>query len=379
MSERKKAEPPLQQAPGADARSATRRYCRMHPRKQRIFPPGVIPRREALINLLGNKWVNGTVLHYYFFDKETDGEVVRYTDGTSEFVTWKGAETQKQAVRDAFNKWRDAGIGVSFEEISDASEAEVRIGFMKGDGSWSWLGRDILNHSSPTERTMNIGWDIANDIDTAIHEIGHTLGFPHEHQNPKAGIEWNEEAVYAKLAEEPNEWDRETTFWNIIRKLPANEVEGTTWDPNSIMHYPFEKGLIKKPVAFANGLTPKGGLSEKDIQWAIGLYPKEHAPKAQLVPAQSVPLRLAPGEQLNLNVEPADTRQYTFRTFGASDTVMVLFEDQGGTLRYVTADDDSGEDRNAEFRTKLFKGKRYVLRVRLYYSDRPGETAVMMW
>jgi hypothetical protein len=58
---------------------------------------------------------------------------------------------------------------------------------------------------------------------------------------------------------------------------------------------------------------------------------------------------------------------------------MVLFEDAGGALRYVTADDDCGEDRNARFRVKLVKGHRYVLRFRLYFSDRPAETAVMMW
>ncbi|WP_265939207.1 M12 family metallopeptidase [Bacillus thuringiensis] len=45
---------------------------------------------------------------------------------------------------------------------------------------------------------MNFGWYITrnpSEIDTAIHEIGHTLGFPHEHQNTKSGIEWDEEAV----------------------------------------------------------------------------------------------------------------------------------------------------------------------------------------
>jgi hypothetical protein len=41
--------------------------------------------------------------------------------------------------------------------------------------------------------------------------------------------------------------------------------------------------------------------------------------------------------------------------------------------------DDSGEDTNAYFRYKLIKGRKYVLRIRLYYSDRPGQTAVMMW
>jgi hypothetical protein len=57
----------------------------------------------------------------------------------------------------------------------------------------------------------------------------------------------------------------------------------------------------------------------------------------------------------------------------------VLFEDDAGTLRYRAGDDDSGEDRNAKLRVKLFQGRRYILRVRLYYADRSGETAVMMW
>lgn len=77
-------------------------------------------------------------------------------------------------------------------------------------------------------------------------------------------------------------------------------------------------------------------------------------------------------------VRPPETRQYDFRTFGASDTVMALFEDVNGALRYLTGDDDSGEERNASFRVKLFKEKEYVLRIRLNYSQ-SGETAVMMW
>ncbi|WP_374089487.1 hypothetical protein [Methylomicrobium lacus] len=62
---------------------------------------------------------------------------------------------------------------------------------------------------------MNFGWNLteaASEIDTAIHEIGHTLGFPHEHQNPNSGIAWDEEAVYHSLAQPPNSWSREVTF-----------------------------------------------------------------------------------------------------------------------------------------------------------------------
>ena len=38
-----------------------------------------------------------------------------------------------------------------------------------------------------------------------------------------------------------------------------------------------------------------------------------------------------------------------------------------------------GEDRNATLQLKLFQGREYVVRVRLYFSQGSGETAVMMW
>lgn len=357
-------------------------YCALHETTPRVFAPGVASERQRLINLLGNKWVSGTILRYYFFDKDTDGQNIQFTNGATEWVTWIGGEGQKSVVRRAFEAWESVGIGIRFQEVTDREEAEIRIGFMRGDGAWSWLGREILDHG-PNERTMNFGWDLTRpgEIDTAIHEIGHTLGFPHEHQNPKAGIIWDEEAVYEALAQPPNNWDRQTTFWNIIRKLPSNEVEGTNWDPDSIMHYPFEKGLIKKPEDYnLNGLRPAGGLSAKDKSWAKALYPP--LPDAQpetLKPSQSVLLQLSAGEQRNFSVVPQETRYYNFQTFGTSDSVMVLFEEENGELQYRTGDDDSGQDNNAYFQIKLIKGRKYVLRLRLYYSDRPGETAVMVW
>ena len=55
-------------------------------------------------------------------------------------------------------------------------------------------------------------------------------------------------------------------------------------------------------------------------------------------------------------IRPDATRKYEIRTFGTSDTVMVLFEDENGELRYLAGDDDSGEDYNAHLQVKLLKG-----------------------
>jgi hypothetical protein len=361
------------------AAPAERRYCSLPVTPPRVFSRDVNPRRASLILRSDRKWVNGTVLRYFFFNRTTDGERVFFEDGTSTFVTWSGPESQKEVVRKAFQKWKSLGIGLEFKEVQARDEAEVRIGFMSGDGSWSFIGRDILT-AGAGRRTMNFGWDIAVEPDTALHEIGHTLGFPHEHQNPNAGIIWDEEAVYAALAKPPNRWDRTKTFNNIISKIDPDTVQGSNWDPDSIMHYPFEAGLIREPAQYRQGLSPAGGLSGRDLTWAKTFYPPLEPKKdTVLEPFKSVPLRLADGEQRNFVIEPAATRYYQIATFGISDTVIVLFEDQAGELRYRAGDDDSGTDFNAFLRVRLTKGRRYVLRVRLYYADRPGETAVMLW
>ncbi len=323
------------------------------------------------------------MLRYYFFDKETDGQKIVFDNGTEEWRTWTTNEQEKDIVRKAFAKWKSVGIGLEFKEAGVRDEAEMRIGFMKEDGSWSYIGREILKYGRD-ERTMNFGWDLTRDpreIDTAVHEIGHTLGFPHEHQNPNAGIVWDEEAVYRTLAQKPNYWNRETTYYNIIKKIEPDTIQGSNWDPNSIMHYPFEPGLIKEPKQYYNnGLFPEGGLSLRDKMWVQKFYPAlKKQDYTELKPFQSTDLAVEAGQQKDFIFEPPATKAYDMRTFGKSDSVMVLFEEVNGELRYVTASDDSGEDRNAAIQVKLFKGRKYILRVRVYYLERSGEVAVMVW
>jgi hypothetical protein len=357
------------------------RYCQMKPAAPRVFGPEVSSARESLILTSGTKWVNGTILHYYFFERDTDGANVVLENGTTEWRPWTTTDAEKDVVRRAFAAWKNLGIGLEFQEVPSRTEAEIRIGFMRGDGAWSYVGREVLRQGS-NQRTMNFGWDLtagAPDLDTAIHEIGHTLGFPHEHQNPNSGIVWNEQAVYDDLAGPPNFWRREDTYHNIIRKIPADTVQGSAWDPNSIMHYPFGPGLIDRPVHYRNGLSPRGGLSARDAAWVKTFYPPlAPASFRSLTPLVSVPLAALPGDQTNFIVEPEATREYEFRTFGESDAVMVLFEEDQGGFRFLAGDDDSGATRNTTLRVKLLTGHKYLLRVRVYYS-RSSEIAVMMF
>ncbi len=357
-----------------------RRYCSQPIVPEPVFAAGMNPYRLRDILMMRHKWTNFTKIRYYFFDRASDRSLLRFSDGSQRHRTWVGSKAQEDAVRAGFEIWKSVGIGLEFEEVSSREEADVRIGFLQDNRSWSYLGRQVLNITDKNERTMNFGWDITGD-DTAIHEIGHTLGLPHEHQNPNAGIIWDEEAVYADFGSPPNNWDRETTFHNIIRKIPADDVQGSSWDANSIMHYSFKAGLIKRPTKYrTENLSPSPGLSTRDETWVKSFYPGgDSVPTDRLIPMVSVPMHVRSGEQKDFLIEPDTTRYYEIQTFGTSDTVMVLSQDVGGDVRYVTADDDSGQDHNARLRVKLFRGDRYLLRIRLYWTKATGDTAVMMY
>ena len=334
----------------------------------RQLDDNIDPNRESLIRYVEKKWVNHTVLHYHFLDAPD---------------AWQGDESQKQIVRESFAAWKALGIGLEFREVGASADAEIRIAFEPG-GSWSYVGRDAIDLiSNHNDRTMNFGWNLTTSYgrDTALHEIGHALGFPHEHQNPNAGIVWDEEAVYSYFNGPPNNWNRDKAYHNVIRKISPTAVRGSQWDKDSIMHYQFPAGLIVTPEQYQNQpLIPAAGLSDMDIDEVRYFYPGETEPQIpELKPYLSQLVQIDPGEQLDFLIQPIVSRKYTMQTFGDLDTVMVLFEDVDGEPVYLAGDDDSGTNFNAQIEMRLMRGRTYYLRLRLYYANTTGQGAVMLW
>lgn len=329
---------------------AALRYCGLPPVPPIQLPANISADRSRAIIANSKKLVNGTVLKYYFFKQDKPA--------------WRGTAADMLTARNGFAAWKNLGIGLNFVEVNSAEEADIRIGFAPNDGSWSYVGRDIF--TIPTdERTMNLGW---NELDTAIHEIGHTIGLEHEHQNPFAGIVWNEEAVYADLGGPPNNWSRDKTFYNIIRKIPPSSVAGTTWDPNSVMHYPFSAGLIDQPTQYRNGLNPAGGLSASDKAWVRSVYPPLHPKKYPILKVGfAAVLKINNGDQMDYLFQPTISRKYSVQTTGEMDTILLIYEAATGENHYMAGDDNSGRGSNAKLLVRLVKNRKYIIRVRMIY------------
>lgn len=159
-------------------------------------------------------------------------------------------------------------------EIADKKNV-VKISFDPDGGAWSLVGKDAINQKGPT---MNLGWF---DVSTVLHEFGHVLGMIHEHQSPLGkSIDWNQNEVF-KWARETQGWNEEETKKNILDKYNKNMINGSDFDPLSVMLYFFPAKLTMNH----RGTNQNLRLSADDVIWIEKTYPggsmsaKEYYPK----------------------------------------------------------------------------------------------------
>ncbi len=155
---------------------------------------------------------------------------------------------------------------ISFQEVLVPDEADIRIGFIKNDGAWSYPGIHSKSPDIPlSEPTLNLGWV---DYETALHELCHAIGMMHEHQHFESDFEWDTDVVYSDM--EAMGWSKKSIDHNILSVHKKVEVDASKYDSKSIMHYWFPPRWIKKGKLQSE---PNKDLSEGDIKHLKMLYP----------------------------------------------------------------------------------------------------------
>jgi serralysin len=196
---------------------------------------------------VGKRWRPGRTLHIAFLE---------------------GAPKLRQKVAFYAQQWTQyANITFLFDNRADA---EIRITFQRDIGTWSYVGTDALD-ISPDQPTMNYDDLIANSSDYAfsyyvLHEFGHALGLVHEHQSPKAGIQWNKAAVKKDHLGQSDDY-LET---NIFKRYEHSQTQYSKFDPHSIMVYRIPKTWTLNGIEISENAT----LSETDKQYIQKWYPR---------------------------------------------------------------------------------------------------------
>lgn len=161
---------------------------------------------------------------------------------------------------------------IRFDFVPVNQPAEIRIGSVQGQGSWSYVGT-VCRSVDQNEPTMNYGWfndwtDESEFSRVIVHEFGHAIGFGHEQSHPEISLQWNKPVVYAYYAA-TNGWSKQEVDNNVLYKYPASETTYSAYDPTSIMHYPVPENFTLNGV----GVGWNTELSHMDKSFIGKIYP----------------------------------------------------------------------------------------------------------
>ena len=172
-------------------------------------------------------------------------------------------ETIKEIVAERIQPY--ISMNMIFVQPNSYPKPDIRITFNPKKGSYSWIGTDCRK-IPPSSETLNFGWF---DVGTVMHEFGHVLGLIHEHQSPLGNpIKWNIQAVY-DWALYYADWDKNQVDRQIIYRYNQSEINGSNFDPRSIMLYFFPSSITLNNI----GTSQNYILSSSDVIYINKQYP----------------------------------------------------------------------------------------------------------
>lgn len=173
------------------------------------------------------------------------------------------------------NAW-GSYCNVQFSEA--ATDPQVRIARVAGDGYWSYLGTDILQIPAD-QPTMNLDSFTMSTADSEFyrvvrHETGHTLGFPHEHMRKEIIDRIDQPKAIAYFAASDG-WSPQTTTQQVLTPLDNSALIATAQaDIHSIMCYWLPASIMKDGIAVDGGTD----IDALDAQFSATVYPRAVSP-----------------------------------------------------------------------------------------------------
>ncbi|WP_297731194.1 M12 family metallopeptidase [uncultured Maricaulis sp.] len=209
------------------------------------------------------KWANGSTVRYGFLMRNPPSWTER---------------KDIAAFEAALAEWLAPPCGLRFERTDTLADAQVRIRVKLTAPMRSRVGTDALRVTDPAAPTVSFNRSLrgAEGRRMALHEIGHILGFVHEHQSRRAALGWNVAAVEAHFGAPPMNWSREVIEKNVLEQSDDGRITGPDWDPASIMQYALPAGLLTRPDSWRNRPVKQAdAISDADRAELRAWYPPD--------------------------------------------------------------------------------------------------------
>ncbi len=186
----------------------------------------------------GQQW-NKLNLKYYFYGI-SDGS--NSPDGSGALRNW--TDTQKNSWRHAIDEWASV-CALTLTETNTLGEADIKL-FLINDNSYGYLGHayfpgdsrkgeNYISYNNAEDKDFTVG---GYDYITMVHELGHTLGLAHPHDNGGTST------IFPGVS---SPWDMGFKNQNqvIYTVMSYNDIGGNL-TPDQEQSY----GFIKGPMAY---------------------------------------------------------------------------------------------------------------------------------